>query len=79
MLVRTPAVAVTGIALVVFVAGRRFRDWGATKGECEALLPGDELIPEPADVMTRAVTVELPTAQKPGCAPAKRSSMCCSK
>ena len=45
MLVRTPAVAVTGIALVVFVAGRRFRVWGATKGECVALLPGDELIP----------------------------------
>jgi hypothetical protein len=58
MLVRTPAVAVTGIALVVFVAARRFRDWGATKGECEAVLPGDELIPEPADVMTRAVTVD---------------------
>jgi len=40
-----PAVAATGIALAVLVAGRRFRDWGATKGECEALLPGDELIP----------------------------------
>jgi hypothetical protein len=50
---------VTGVGLVL-VAGRRFRDWGATKGECHAVLPGDELVSDPADVVTRAVTVEAP-------------------
>jgi len=57
------ALALSGLGLAMLVAGRRFRDWGATKGECEARLPGDELILEPADMTTRAVTVEAPAAE----------------
>lgn len=57
------ALAAFGLGLAVLSVGHRFRDWGATKGECDAAMPGDELIPEPADVTTRAVTVEAPPAE----------------
>jgi hypothetical protein len=57
------ALAASGLVLAALVVGRRFRDWGATKGECEAVLPGDELIPEPVDVITRAVTVNAPVEE----------------
>jgi len=36
------------------------RNWGATKAECRAVLPGDEFVPEPAGAITRAVTIEAP-------------------
>jgi Family of unknown function (DUF6544) len=39
------------------------RNWGATSAEQHLTLPGDELIPDPADVMTRAVTVQAPAAE----------------
>ena len=34
------------------------RNWGATAEEVAAVLPGDELVPEPAEQMTLAVTIE---------------------
>lgn len=34
--------------------------WGATNNEVEQTLPGDELIPDPAFVTTKAVTVNAP-------------------
>jgi hypothetical protein len=39
------------------------RNWGATQQEQEMTFPGDELIPEPADVITRGVTVRAPAEQ----------------
>jgi len=36
------------------------RDWGATAEEAAAVLPGDELVPEPAEQSTLAVPVEAP-------------------
>ena len=39
------------------------RNWGATKLEARTVLPGDDLVPEPAEVITRAVTVEAPAAR----------------
>ena len=42
---------------------KALRNWGATQQEQEMTLPGDELIPEPADVITRAVTVRAPAGQ----------------
>ena len=36
------------------------RNWGSTKAERAALLPGDELVPEPATVTTRAVDIAAP-------------------
>lgn len=51
-----------GVAAGV-VALRRARDWGATAGERASVLPGDELVPEPADSTTMAVGVDAPAAQ----------------
>ncbi|MFF0769091.1 hypothetical protein ACFYUK_09360 [Nonomuraea wenchangensis] len=34
--------------------------WGATREEARAALPGDELVPHPHVVATRAVTIEAP-------------------
>lgn len=39
------------------LAGRNLRNWGATAAEQEMTLPGDEFVPDPADVITRAVTI----------------------
>jgi len=53
----------TGLA---FAARTTLRNWGATKAECRAVLPGDEFVPEPAVVITRAVTVEAPAEEAAG-------------
>jgi hypothetical protein len=42
-------------------AGRNLRNWGATAAEQQMTLPGDEFVPDPADVITRAVTINAPT------------------
>jgi hypothetical protein len=34
--------------------------WGATAAEVARRLPGDELIPHPASVSTRAITIQAP-------------------
>jgi hypothetical protein len=39
------------------LAGRNLLNWGATAAEQEMNLPGDEFVPDPADVITRAVTI----------------------
>lgn len=52
-----------GVGLAVLVLDRRFRDWGATKGECVAVLPGDEFVADPADMATRAVTIDAPAEE----------------
>jgi hypothetical protein len=36
------------------------RNWGANADEVSAVLPGDELVPDPAEQTTLAVTVEAP-------------------
>jgi hypothetical protein len=36
------------------------RGWGASEAELDAVLPGDELTVEPADQITRAITVDAP-------------------
>jgi hypothetical protein len=45
-----------GVVGLRAVHGRR--NWGATAEEVAAVLPGDELVPEPAEQTTLAVTVE---------------------
>ena len=54
----------TAIAIVVvsalFLARLRWRNWGATAAEIAQTLPGDEFVPDPAGVTTRAVTVDAP-------------------
>jgi hypothetical protein len=54
----------TAIAIVavsaLFLARLRWRNWGSTSAEIAQILPGDDLVPEPAGVTTRAVTVNAP-------------------
>jgi hypothetical protein len=60
-MMRGPAVSGLGLALL---AERRFRNWGTTKGECDAVLPGDELIPDPgldpiSLLLTRRILLDI--------------------
>jgi hypothetical protein len=38
----------------------RHRTWGATDTEVDRRLPGDELVPDPCDETTRAITIDAP-------------------
>jgi hypothetical protein len=49
--------------LVAGLAVRRARNWGAESEEIAAVLPGDELMPEPAVTTTRAVDIDAPAAE----------------
>jgi len=40
-----------------------YRSWGATDVEIHVKLPGDDLVPNPRMVSTRAITIQAPTAQ----------------
>ncbi len=56
---RTAALALSGVAALG--ASRAWlRDWGATPAEIAGALPGDPMVPEPAEQTTRAVTAEAP-------------------
>ena len=51
----------TAAGVLALAASRRvLRNWGATKLECRTLLPGDDLVADPADVTTRCVDVAAP-------------------
>jgi len=39
------------------------RDWGATELERAQFFPGDELVPDPADMSTLAIDIDAPTAE----------------
>jgi len=53
-------VAVGLAAAAALVALRRLRTWGATPSERQLALPGDELVPAPRLVSTRAIGVAAP-------------------
>jgi hypothetical protein len=59
---RTKAVVglIAGTVPLLLASRTVLRDWGATKHEQSQSLPGDELVPEPAAVSTRAVSVHAP-------------------
>jgi len=57
------AVAAAAVAVGIVaasLAARRSRDWGSTAAERSTSYPGDELIPEPADEVTRSVSIDAP-------------------
>jgi hypothetical protein len=54
---------VTGAASALAAGLHYTHRWGATPEEHAEALPGDELIPEPAGVTTRAVTVDAAPAE----------------
>ena len=49
-----------GAAIGSAISIRRLRTWGATPAEAADPLPGDELIPDPADTTTRAIGIDAP-------------------
>lgn len=51
--------AVGGLSL----ARLRWRNWGATPAEMASKLAGDDLIPDPAAMVTRGVTVQAPAGE----------------
>jgi hypothetical protein len=51
------------MALLIADSAYRNRNWGATVAEARAVLPGDELVAEPAGNVTRAVTIDAPAEQ----------------
>jgi len=53
---------ITALTAVLYAARRYYRNWGATKGECEVRLPGDELIGDPVIQVTEAVWIDSPPA-----------------
>ncbi|CPR12344.1 hypothetical protein BN971_03638 [Mycobacterium bohemicum DSM 44277] len=50
------------VLAVLYAARRYYRNWGATKAECQMPMPGDELIAEPALQTTEAVYVDAPVS-----------------
>jgi hypothetical protein len=47
---------------VLYGARRYYRNWGATKAECDLRLPGDTLVRDPAVQTTEAVYIDAPVA-----------------
>jgi hypothetical protein len=58
-----PLLLAAGAAALGLQALHARRHWGATDEEVAAPLPGDELVPEPAENTTLAVTVDAPAEQ----------------
>ena len=51
---------IAGFVAVLYAARRYYRNWGTSKGECQAQLPGDELIGDPVIQVTEAVWIDSP-------------------
>ncbi len=45
---------------MLYCARRYYRNWGATKAECQMQLPGDTLVSDPAIQTTEAVDIDAP-------------------
>lgn len=53
--------AIAGAGMLA--ARRYYRNWGTTKQECEATLPGDELVEQPAVQTTEGIWIDAAAAQ----------------
>jgi hypothetical protein len=56
------ALAIAGLAALRLLVRPRLLTWGATPGEARGAMPGDDVVPRPHVVATRAVTVEAAPA-----------------
>lgn len=60
---RAPILALSAVAAVAAAQAailRVGRTWGASYAEAAQPLPGDELVPNPASQVTKAITIEAP-------------------
>jgi hypothetical protein len=48
---------------VLYAARRYYRNWGTSKEECQARLPGDELVGEPVLQVTEAAWIDAPPSR----------------
>lgn len=55
-------IRVTALVGALYAARRYYRNWGATKDECQMRLPGDELVGAPVVQTTEAVSIDAPPA-----------------
>ena len=59
----TRRIAQTAALMAALYGARRYyRNWGATKAECQMPLPGDTLVADPAIQTTEAVYIDAPVA-----------------
>ena len=54
------ATEIAGLIAVLYAARRYYRNWGTSKGECQARMPGDELVGDPVIQVTEAVWIDSP-------------------
>lgn len=47
---------------LLYAARRYYRNWGATKAECQMVLPGDKAVSDPAVQTTEALYIDAPVA-----------------
>jgi hypothetical protein len=60
---RATTLAGVAVGTAGAIALRRSRNWGAEPWEIAAPLPGDDLVPGPADTTTRGVDIDAPAAE----------------
>jgi hypothetical protein len=53
---------IAGLLAVLYGVRRYYRNWGATKAECQMLLPGDALVADPAIQTTEALYIDAPVS-----------------
>lgn len=58
------AAAIAATVATSPVLRRWYNRWGASESERRAAMPGDELVPDPVLVSTRALTIEAPSRQR---------------
>jgi hypothetical protein len=59
-LVPKPITKFAALTAALYAARRYYRNWGASKGECQVRLPGDELVGDPAIQVTEGAWIDAP-------------------
>jgi hypothetical protein len=62
MLVPKRITKIAALCSVLYAARRYYRNWGASKGECQVRLPGDELVGDPVIQVTEAAWIDATTS-----------------
>lgn len=60
--VPNPITKIAALTALLYAARRYYRNWGASKGECQVRLPGDELIGDPVIQVTEAAWIDAPAS-----------------
>jgi hypothetical protein len=55
-----PITKIAALTAALYAARRYYRNWGASKGECQVRLPGDELVGDPVIQVTEGAWIDAP-------------------